>query len=74
MMLLCETLFAKIIFHILIANDLLVKFVKLSSIKQISLLNHQTIVLSKAGGSGRAARAMALPHFGLSHHVTMNEW
>ena len=29
--------------------------------------------LCKAGGSGRAARAMALPHFGLSDHVTLNE-
>ena len=26
----------------------------------------------KAGGSGRAARAMALPHFSLSDHVTLN--
>ena len=28
----------------------------------------------KAGGSSRAARGMALPHFGLSNHVTINEW
>ena len=29
---------------------------------------------NKAGGSGRAARAMTLPHFGLSDHVIlMNE-
>ena len=34
----------------------------------------QLAMYVKAGGSGRAARAMALPHFGLSHHVTMNEW
>ena len=26
----------------------------------------------KAGGSGRAARAMALTHFKLSDHVTLN--
>ena len=36
--------------------------------------HHKTSeVMTKAGGSGRAARAMALPHFGLSHHVTLNE-
>ena len=27
---------------------------------------------NKAGGSGRAARAMALPHFELSDHVALN--
>ena len=31
-----------------------------------------TKVRYKAGGSGRAARAMALPHFRLSDHVTLN--
>ena len=30
------------------------------------------ISYNKAGGSGRAARAMALPHFRLSDHVTLN--
>ena len=36
----------------------------------IQLFSHILVICDKAGGSSRAASAMALP---LSHHVTMNE-
>ena len=70
--------FSKVFVQVALNTQKQVDHIPLDFCKAFDKVPHQRLLTKlkyydcKAGGSGRAARAMALPHFRLSDHVTLN--